>query len=149
MNETILVLQASQELSEEEINQRKLDLKKIKKFLIRQTHNENLDADPEKMNKLKTLSFWDFLYEVGMFSKDKPICGFSTTEKEDAKRKYLNALSVSVSGKACVILKRKVEDIFVNGYSKVIMNLHNANHDVQIVVDPYIYCRSVHIGICN
>ena len=36
MNETILVLQASQELNEEESNQRKLDLKKIKKFLIRQ-----------------------------------------------------------------------------------------------------------------
>ena len=36
-----------------------------------------------------------------------------------------------------MFLRRQVNDIFVNGYSKVIMNLHNANHDVQIVVDPY------------
>ena len=38
---------------------------------------------------------------------------------------------------ACVILKRNVKDTFINGYNQVIMKLQMANHDLQIVIDPY------------
>ena len=45
LNRTVFVLGLSKDLSEEEVNQRKTDLKKIKKFLIRQTHTENNEED--------------------------------------------------------------------------------------------------------
>ena len=45
------------------------------------------------------------------------------TEQQEAKLRYLDAISVSVQGTAIVVLKRKVKDIFVNGYNASIMRL--------------------------
>ena len=42
MDETKVLLQTIQDLDDEEIKERKQDLKKIKNFLFRQTYKENL-----------------------------------------------------------------------------------------------------------
>ena len=36
-----------------------------------------------------------------------------------------------------VFMKRKVRDIFINGYNKKIMRMFKANHDLQICIDQY------------
>ena len=86
---------------------------------------------------MQGLSFWEFLYEAGMFRGNKTLKDCTQTEKQDAKTRYLDAISVSVQGTAIVVLKRKVKDIFVNGYNASIMRLHKANHDLQICIDHY------------
>ena len=137
MNETKVVLQVSKEIEDEELKKRKTDLCKVRKFLLRQTFKENGIIQEDKMNTLKSLSFWEFLYEAGMFESCKEFNEHTSLEKDNAKVRYLNALSVSVQGKACVVLKRSVKDIFINGYNGLIMRLQNANHDIQIVIDPF------------
>ena len=83
------------------------------------------------------MEFWEFLYEAGMFSSNKLFSNCTKTDKEDAKERYINAISASVQGTAMVVVKRRVKDIFVNGFNKKIMRLHKANHDLQICIDPY------------
>merc|ERR1712208_193374 len=46
-------------------------------------------------------------------------------------------------GTGMVLLKRAVKDIFANGYNQKIMKLHNANHDIQIVIDQYACAQYV------
>ena len=72
-----------------------------------------------------------------MFTGNKSLEEYSDTEKLEARSRYLAAISASVQGTAAVIHKRKVRDIFVNGYNANIMRLHKANHDLQICIDHY------------
>ena len=58
-------------------------------------------------------------------------------EKEEARERYLNAISSSIQGSAIIILKREVKDVFVNAYNKQVMNLFKSNMDLQICIDPY------------
>ena len=119
-------------MDEEIVKERKKDLRKIINFLIRQTYVDGTQNENQNWEKLKDLNFWEFLYTVGMFVDDKSIQNYSDDEKEAAKSRYLNALSASVQGTAMVFMKRKVKDIFVNGFNKKIMRIFKANHDLQI-----------------
>ena len=58
-------------------------------------------------------------------------------DKNNAKLRYLNAISLSVKGTAMVVLKRQVKNIFINGYNSKIMKLQSSNHDIQICLDQY------------
>ena len=63
-----------------------------------------------------------------------------TTEKtsyEEAKQRYLSALSASVKGSGAVFLKRDTKDIFCNNFNPNLMYIHGANHDIQICVNMY------------
>ena len=123
LDETTVIKGVSKDTDEKLIKTRKEDLSKVIKYLIRQTHTEkNLD-DHEGWKKLQGLSFWRFLYEAGMFRGNKALEDFTETEQQEAKLRYLDAISVSVQGTAIVVLKRKVKDIFVNGYNASIMRL--------------------------
>ena len=72
-----------------------------------------------------------------MFKDNKKISDYSHTEKQEARNRYLNAISLSVQGSAVVVMKREVKNLFVNGYNKTIMRLHTANHDFTICIDYY------------
>ena len=74
--------------------QRKKDYKKIRKFLIRQTYSN--DMNNQASNKLQNMSFNDFLVEVGMLEDEKSLDQLSVIEIEKARKRYLNALSVSI-----------------------------------------------------
>ena len=118
-----------------EVKRRRDDLKQIKKYLIRQTHLENIQLDNSNLNYFKSLSFIEFLNEVGMFTSDKELQSYSTKEKNDAYKRYLNALSASVRGTGAVFLKRGTKDVLTNNFNRKLMEIHKANHDIQIVVD--------------
>ena len=78
---TKLVLAIGKDIDENMVKERKSDLNKIIKFLIRQSE--------ENMEKLKSLSFYEFLYEAGMFSENKFYEYMTNTEKEKARDRYL------------------------------------------------------------
>ena len=42
-----------------------------------------------------------------------------------------------------MILKRKVKDMFVNGYNASLMRLHTANHDLQVCIDHFACAQYV------
>ena len=78
-----------------------------------------------------------------MFSQNKTLSAYSKEEIEEAKTRYFNAISTSVKGTGMVLLKREVKDIFTNGYNPKIMRLHQANHDIQIVIDQFACAQYV------
>ena len=137
LDETRLILGIPKDTDESIVKKRKSDLNKIIKYLIRQTHT---DQDLKELNSWKHLQgmdFWQFLYEAGMFKSDKLLSDCNDQDKIEAKERYINAISASVQGTAMMVLKRKVKDVFVNGYNPTIMRLHQANHDLQICIDQY------------
>ena len=68
-----------------------------------------------------------------MFKENKTkIEDYSTKEKALALDRYLDA---SVRGSGHIFLKRSTCDIFVNNFNRRILQIHKANHDIQIVVD--------------
>ena len=73
-----------------------------------------------------------------MFRECKPFKSYTTVDKNDARKRYLTAISTQVCGSAKVFLKRKVKDMFVNGFNPTIMRLHRANMDMQMLV-PSMY----------
>ena len=93
LDETKLVLGISKDTEESTIKARKQDLNKITKYLIRQTYTEKKLNESESWKKLKTFDFWEFLYESGMFSGTQMFCDYTETEKQEAKIRYLNAIS--------------------------------------------------------
>ena len=140
MNKTTFILGMSKELDEDSKLTRRNDLKKIKKFLIRQSFSESsTHEETEEFQKLKSLSFFEFLYEVGMFEKEKKLERYSEQEKHFAYNRYLNALSASVKGTGSVFLKRETKDLFTNNFNRRLLGIHKANHDIQMVVDQVLY----------
>ena len=135
LNKTTFILGIPKDCDEQEVRQRKKDLKKIKKYLIRQTFRENMQEDSSNLIHFENLSFIEFLHEVGMFTDDQPLQKYSVREKNDAYGRYIYALSASIQGTGSVFLKRGTKDVFTNNYNRKLMKIHKANHDIQIVVD--------------
>ena len=92
-------------------------MKSHQKFLIRQTYTDKKLEDLEGWIKLKELDFWEFLFEAGMFTGNKSLKDYTDTEKQEARSRYVDAISVSIQGSVIIVMKRKVKDIFVNGYN--------------------------------
>ena len=134
LNRTVFIPGLSKDLSEEEIIKRKTDLKKIKKFLIRQTHTEN-DGEAEHFDSFCQMTFIQFLFEAGMFESNQEIEKLSDNEKKVGYQRYINALSASVRGTGAVFLKRATKDVFTNNFNRRLLGVHKANHDIQMVVD--------------
>ena len=91
MNKTTLILGMSKEISLDEKTQRKNDLKKIKKFLIRQSYNCEKDYKSSFL-ALKRMTFLEFLYESGMFERSASLDDFTNSEKKKAYDRYINAI---------------------------------------------------------
>ena len=133
LHKTKFILAMQKSLSAEEKNQRKSDLRQIKKFLIRISYNENKSHNYEEF---KNWTFLQFLFEVGMFVKERRCLEeYSLDEKTAALERYLNALSASVRGSGSVFLKRQTSDLFTNNFNRRLLSVHKANHDIQIVID--------------
>ena len=137
LDETMFILGITKDITEEEVKKRRQDLLKIRKYLIRQTYSEGKRNDNERWKKLERLNFLEFLRDVGMFVTDKDISMYDDSEIENAKKRYVSALSASVRGTGSVFLKRNPKDIFTNNFNPNLMLIHGANHDIQMVVDQY------------
>jgi hypothetical protein len=134
LNRTTFILGIPKDLSEDQVSQRKSDLKKIKKFLIRHTYSETKE-ESEQFKKFKEITFLQFLFDVGMFEEKTTIETMSEKDKDAGYRRYLNALSASVRGTGAIFLKRNPKDVLTNNFNRRIMSVHKANHDIQIVID--------------
>ena len=141
MDKTKLILGMSKELDDLEVSKRTRDLRKINKFLIRETFKHQEFENIDNFKILRTNSFLQFLNEVGMFEEEKP--QYSQQEIKAATQRYYNALSASIKGTGAVLMKREVKDLFTNGYNKNIMRLHQSNHDFQVVIDQYACAQYV------
>ena len=140
MNKTKFILGMTKELPLDEKESRKKDLLKIKKFLIRKTHSEDSSlGESFELQQFNNLSFIQFLHEVGMFSEDKSLERYTNKEKNLAYERYMRALSASIRGTGSIFLKRNTKDILTNNFNRRIMGVHQANHDIQIVVDQVSY----------
>ena len=62
-----MVKGTDKDTDEHVIKERKKDLNKIVKFLVRQSMNEGQTI----WDKLQEMTFWQFLYATGMFKEDK------------------------------------------------------------------------------
>ena len=92
------------------------DYMKIRKYLLRFSH-EMSEMDPAKVERFKSLTFYDFLFEVGMFEK-----GQSPSNKlfqQKAKERYLTALRCEIKSSGLLLIKRTTKDIFTNNFNKV------------------------------
>jgi hypothetical protein len=134
LNRTRFILGIPKDLNSEELAKRKSDLTKIKKFLIRQTYSEDKD-ESERSKAFKTTTFYEFLFNVGMFKEGKTVEQLSNTDKRIGYQRYINALSVSVRGTGAIFLKRNPKDVFTNNFNRRLMSVHKANHDIQMVID--------------
>ena len=135
LDETTFLQGITKDFPEEEVKKRKEDLRKIRKFLLRQTNGRQENS--ASWAKFKSLSFREFLHEVGMFETEKDPKLYTESEKQIAKARYINALTASIRGTGSVFLKRQPQDCFTNNFNPNLMLLHAANHDIQIVVDQY------------
>ena len=102
--------------------------------MIRQTYSENKD-ESERCKAFKTTTFYEFLFNVGMFKEGKRVEQLSNTDKRIGYQRYIDALSVSVRGTGAIFLKRNPKDVFTNNFNRRLMSVHKANHDIQMVID--------------
>ena len=92
------------------------DYMKIRKYLLRFSH-EMSDMDPAKVESFKGLTFYEFLYEVGMFEDGENPSNKVFQQK--AKERYLTALRCQIKSSGFLLIKRTTQDIFTNNFNKV------------------------------
>ena len=92
------------------------DYMKIRKYLLRFSH-EMSDMDPAKVEKFNRLTFYEFLYEVGMFEDGQDPS--NKVFQQIAKERYLTALRCEIKSSGFLLIKRTTKDIFTNNFNKV------------------------------
>ena len=92
---------STEDHSEEEIEKATKDLKKIQKFMIRQTYSYKKGEVTEEGQRFLKLTFEEFLDHLDL------------TENE-----YEMALKPSIKGRAKLFLQRSPEQVFINKYNK-------------------------------
>ena len=142
MKDTTFIAGLPKDINDDELIGIRKDFKMIKKYLIRQTgYNQGKREENESWKRFKDMTFNRFLEEVGMFSpkvnKKDPV------QVEKALERYKLALSASIKGTGAIFIKRNPCDVFTNNFNPHIMEIHEANHDMQMVVDPYSCCEYV------
>ena len=150
IDKTEFILAFSKDHDKEEIKKAKLDYKKIRKYLLRLTNGDDFDKDKKWIN-FKEMPFYKYLFEVGMFEAgknqdDKIAC-------EVARKRYLTALRCEVRSSGLLLLRRGNEDVFTNNYNIKLLQIHEANEDVQFITDEYAvaeyvsdYCTKLETG---
>lgn len=111
---------STEEYSEEEIKIATKNLKKIQKFLCRQTYASKRGEVTEERKRFLKLTFEEFLSHLDL-----------TLEQ------YEMALKTSIKGHAKLFLQRSPEQVFINNYNKKIMKMHDSNQDISIVIDEF------------
>ena len=87
--------------------------------MIRQTICSKGEVTEERKRFLK-LTFEEFLGHLDL-----------------NQEQYEMALRTSIKGHAKLFLQRSPEQIFINNYNKKIMEIHDSNQDISIVIDEF------------
>ena len=152
-DETIFLPVFPQNYDKKDLKKANEDYNKIRKYLLRLTDGETF-KDQEQWKNFLNFSFDEFLYEVGMFPKDKDIT--DKTALANARERYFTALRCEVKSSGMLLLKRDPCDIFTNNFNKNLLQIHKANQDVQLIFDEYAvaeyvsdYCTKQESGQSN
>ena len=54
---------------------------------------------------------------------------------------------MSVCGTGAIFIEREPRDIFINNFNPNLMMILEANHNIQIVVDPYACAQHIYAAI--
>ena len=135
-DETLFISAFPKDHPRKAIEEAKADYFKIRKYLLRLTHQNHFD-ETEEWQKFLEMSFCQFLYAVGMYENVEK---FDENDKESfakAKLRYMTALRYEVKSTGLVLLERSNKDVFINNFNKNLAMIHPANHDVQFITDTY------------
>ena len=136
MYKTVLLFPISKNEDPKKVHQVKKDLKHIIAYLIRRASFIDSKENEHLWLKFKNMSFDEFLLDVGMY--ESLASSLSPEEKrEQAIKRYVNALRASINGSGYVFLKRNPEDIFINHFNTLIMSIVKCNHDIQYIFDEF------------
>ena len=120
-------------IDEEVKNKAKADYLKIRKYLLRLTNGNNFKGtkfeNDENWIKFKQLSFYEFLWNVGMFETGEELRDENARLK--ARARYLTALRCEVKTSGLLLLRQDPEDILTNNFNKLLIKVHQANQDIQ------------------
>ena len=92
MDKTHIIKAVPKDTDEKLLKSMKDDYNKIVKFLIRQTYTDKKLEDLHSWKVLKTMDFWKFLYEVGMFTENKKLECYTNAEKNQPRQDILKQL---------------------------------------------------------
>ena len=89
MDKSEFIYGFSENTNIEVIKKAKQDYQKIRKYLQRLTHPQDF-VNTEKWNQFVNWTFFEFLYDVGMFEEDD--CQDDPEAQQKARDRYLTAL---------------------------------------------------------
>eukprot|EP00092_Neocalanus_flemingeri_P022722 GFUD01024642.1.p1 GENE.GFUD01024642.1~~GFUD01024642.1.p1 ORF type:complete len:2733 (+),score=580.47 GFUD01024642.1:994-8199(+) len=142
IDRTEFLLGFPEDVDEEDHKKAKADYSKIRKFLLRITHGDDFEKK-DKWRKFKQMTFFEFLFEVGMFEKSQDFD--DENARTLARRRYVTALRCEVKSSGLLLLRRDPEDVLTNNYNKKLIKIHQANQDIQYITDEYAVAEY----ICN
>ena len=150
IDKTEYVMGFSKDHDVKEVKKAKEDYARIRKYLLRLTHEENF-RNGDSWDNFCSLTFYEYLYAVGMYEDGVNL--EDEKAKANARKRYLNALRCEVKSSGFLLLKRETKDVFTNNFNKNIFNIHVANQDIQIITDEYAvaqyitdYCTKLESG---
>ena len=144
MDESTVLLGYTDQENEEVVKAAKKDYLAIRKYLIRQTYTPDKCKLEDQLNwqKLKKIDFKTFLNNVGMYSDVSK--NLSELEQfVQAKTRYHEAIRSGIKGRASILPRRNLSNLFTNNFNTKVMSLHPANHDIQLCADPYAVAQYV------
>ena len=140
-DETLLLLPFPDDIDKKELKSAEVDHKKIRKFLLRMTQMDSFE-DSDQWKNFCNMDFGTFLFEVGMYDEES-FESSDTKAFEKAKQRYLTALRFDVKKSGYLLLRRMPKDIFTNNFNKYLINIHQANQDIQYITDEYAVAQYV------
>ena len=140
IDKTEFILSFPKDHDKVELKRAKSDYRKIRKYLLRLTNGEDFDKK-DKWMKFKQMSFYEYLFEVGMYEADKN--KDDQNAREAARKRYLTALRCEVRSSGLLLLRRDTVDVFTNNYNPKLLQIHEANEDVQFITDEYAVAQYV------
>ena len=129
VRKTSVVTPPDEDDNENTVQQWREYYQKIRNYLLRQTFQESPGVVSEETKKFRTLSFDEFLYELGL-----------------SEKQYMDGLKMMVKSRGNqVLVKRDCKDVFCNNYNPKLLLLHRANLDVSPITNEYA-CAAYVLG---
>jgi hypothetical protein len=113
-HETVFLSTFPLDYDKKDLKKAKEDYRKIRKYLLRLTHGDNFKNKEEWLNFIN-LSFFEFLFEVGMFENNEDINNDKSIAK--AMQRYYTAIRCEVKSTGLLLVKRNTYDVFTNNFN--------------------------------
>lgn len=98
-----------------------------------------LKMEFHKMNYSRIIMYLNSLDETDKIFQCDDFIGFLSIN-EISYDDYIMAIRSSITTET-IFLRRKMQHIFINGFNIEMLNLHSANMDIQMILNPYAVCN--------